>query len=412
MAYNIMRGAHQEFTNEVENAYKFESVFDTSKGSRDNKTIFIAIACYRDEELVSTIKSALLNAKNPDRIHIGVGLIYKAGDAPYWEELKKYPNVKLDVKEGTFANTGLGNQRADANALFDDEDYYLQIDAHMRFDMYWDDLLIHHLESIKDLGEEKPLITGYPRAYAPDTFPDVRGAYPYYNPLSKETYFRQRRGHNNVPCFRVGKYPAYFFKTMGFPRHGDRIFTQFETLALATTVSPAQLFAEGKYVKEVPANRVIRFLEEEQYYAILSYMQGYTAYAPRVTGIMHYYTEAMGQVLLGADDRPHPINDYPDTYNEDSYREENVGGVNVFQELQKRVDTPRSFADYETFAKIDYAERRYTGPVNEIRHNKITQAVNFAAELYTYSINDYIDWMYDPEYEWYDDVQNNEARED
>ena len=408
--YDIMRNADRAVINEVEEVYKYESIFDSRKDARNNKTIFVAIACYRDPELIPTIKSALHNAKNPDRLHFGVALIYKEGDDKWWEELLQYPNVRIDVKEGTFEATGLGRQRSDANSFFNDEDYYLQLDSHMRFDIYWDDLLIHHLESIKDLGEEKPLITGYPRAYAPDDYPSVKGAYPYYNPLSKENYFRQRRGHNNVPCFRIGKHPARFFEQMGFPRHGDRIFTLFETLALATTVSPAQIFAEGKFVKEVPANKDIRFLEEEQYYAILSYMQGYNFYTPRVTGIMHFYSEAEGQVLLAPGDRAHPQDDYPEAYNQDSYKEENLGGVGVFEALQKKTGTTRSFADYETFAKIDYKKRRYTGPVNEIRHNKITEYVNFAAEIYAYSINDYIDWMYDPDYEYYADVQRNEGR--
>jgi hypothetical protein len=409
MGYDVMSNADRAFTNEYENEYKFESIFDSQKEARNNKTIFVAIACYRDPELIPTIKSAINNAKNPDRIYFGVAIIYKQGDEKWWEVLSAYPNVKLDVKEGNFDNTGLGRQRGDANALFKDQDYYLQIDSHMRFDAYWDDLLIHHIESIKALGEEKPLITGYPRAYAPDAYDNVIGAYPYFNPVSKENYFRQRRGHNNVPCFRVGKQPAKFFEQVGFPRHGDRIFTRFETLALATTVSPAQLFAEGQYVKDVPANRSIRFLEEEQYYAILSYMQGYNFYTPRVTGIMHFYSEAEGQqLLLAPGQRPHPQDDYPEAYNHNSYLEENLGGVQVFEDLKKLKGTPRSFADYGKFAKIDYELRRYTGPVNEIRHNKITEYVNFAAEIYTYSTNDYIDWMYDPEYEYYQDVQRNE----
>jgi Glycosyltransferase (GlcNAc) len=408
MGYEAMRNAKLAFVDELEAEYKYDSIFDLNKVDRNNKTIFVAIACYRDPELVPTIESAILNAKNPDRLHFGVALIYKEGDEKWWEPLSKYPNVKLDVKQGTYENTGLGRQRGDANAFFDGEDYYLQIDAHMRFDLYWDDLIIHHLEGIKALGEEKPLITGYPRAYAPDKFPHVRGHYPYYNAVTKENYFRQHRGHNNVPCFRVGMHPANFFKAYGFPRHGDRIMTSFETLALATAVSPAQLFAEGQFVKDVPANRDIRFLEEEQYYAILSYMMGYNAYTPRVTGIMHYYSEAYGQLLIP--DRAHPQDDYPESYDGNSYLPENLGGVKVFTDLQALSNTPRSFADYEKFASIDYAERRYTRPVNEIRHNKITEYVNFASELYTYSVNDYIEWMYKPDYEWYDDVQRNEGK--
>jgi hypothetical protein len=86
MAYGMMRNADRAFTNEMENEYRYESIFDSEKLNRDSKTIFIAIPCYRDSELTKTINSALLNAKNPERLVFGVGLIYKDGDEKYWEE--------------------------------------------------------------------------------------------------------------------------------------------------------------------------------------------------------------------------------------------------------------------------------------------------------------------------------------
>ena len=69
--YDIMRNADRAVINEVEEVYKYESIFDSRKDARNNKTIFVAIACYRDPELIPTIKSALHNAKNPDRLHGG-----------------------------------------------------------------------------------------------------------------------------------------------------------------------------------------------------------------------------------------------------------------------------------------------------------------------------------------------------
>jgi hypothetical protein len=407
MAYNMMRNADRAFTNELENEYRYKSVFDTKSEDRDSKTIFIAIPCYRDEELVATIDSVYLNAKNPERVFVGVGLAYKKEDVDFWTAIqKKYKNVKVLAKEALPQNVGLGNQRADALLSFNNQDFFLQIDAHMRFDMHWDDLLIHHYQNLVALGEPKPLITGYPRAYAPDIFPSVAGAYPYYNPMSKEVYFRQRRGHNNVPCFRVGRGPARFFEEVGFPRHGDRNFTLFETLALACTVSPAQIFTAGSFVDEVPANRDIRFLEEEQYYSILAYMKGYNFYVPRVTGVMHYYTESYTQTLI--ENRNHPIQEFPETFMDREYNNKKKGSLKIFEALQKLKKTPRSFTDYEKFAGVDYENRRLLAPVNKIMHNKITEAVNFASEIYQYSINDYIDWMYDADYDWYEDVQNNE----
>lgn len=408
MGFKMMRDADRAFINELESEYLYKSIFDTKQEDRDNKTIFVAIPCYRDKELVPTIESIYLNAKNPERIFVGVGLAYKKSDGKFWKGItKKYKNVKIVEKEALPENIGLGNQRADANSRFANQDYYLQIDAHMRFDMHWDDLLIHHYQNLVALGEPKPLITGYPRAYAPATYASVRGAYPYYNPMSKEHYFRQRQGHNDVPCFRVGLEPAVFFKEMGFPRHGDRIFTKFETLALANAVSPAQIFTAGSFVKEVPANRDIKFLEEEQYYSILAYMKGYNFYTPRVTGIMHYYTEAYQQVLL--ETRDHPELDFPDKFRTYTYNDSKKGGIKIFTALQTLKGTVRSFSDYEKFAGIDYANRTLVAPVNKILHNKITEAVNFATEIYEYSISDYIDWMYDEDYLWYEDVKRNET---
>lgn len=407
MGYRAMRNAKSSNEDELTHEYMYESLYDTTPASRDSRTIFIAIPCYSDPELIPTIFSALANAKVPERLSFGVGLIHRKDDEEWWKPLLDNPQVHLDIQLATESSVGLGNQRASANSFYNDETYYLQIDSHMRFDMNWDDLLIHHHDNMKALGEEKPLITGYPRGYAPDEFPNVKGAYPYYNPKSKELYFRQRRGHNNVPCFREGRIPSLFIKDYGFPRHGDRNFNLFETLAIAVCVSPAQIFVEGAFVHEVPANPKIRFLEEEQYYAVLAYMQGYTFYVPRVTGIMHYYTEAEGQELLP--DRAHPIQDFPEIFSYDSYLDENYGGRKIFDTLMAMKDTPRSFSDYEAFAGVDYKNRRIVAPVNRMIQNKVTEAVNFFTELYEYSINDYIDWMYDADYEWYEDVKRNEG---
>lgn len=405
MSERVMFGADRAFTNEIENEYLYDSIFDLDKDTRNEKTIFIAIPSYRDEMAIDTIESAILNAKNPDRLRFGVSVIYKKEDDKWWETLSKYKNVKVNAKLSTLKTVGLGRQRQDANSFYNEEDYFLQLDAHMKFDMHWDDLLIHHIEGLKALGAKKPLITGYPRGYAPDGFASVTGYYPYYNPMSKEVYFRQRRGHNSVPVMRIGPYPAQFFKAAGFPRHGDRLFTLFETMALGNSVSPAQIFADGQYIKDVPANTEIRFLEEEQYYSILSWMKGYDFYVPRVTGIMHYYSEADGQVLTR---RHHPAEEFPNEMATVAYELDNSIGDRIFDPIKELKGTERSFEEYEEFAGLDYKTRRLKSPVNKIIHNPITAYINFCSEMYNYSISDYIDWMYQSDYTWRADVERNE----
>jgi hypothetical protein len=393
------------FHNELDNTYKFESFFDVYSEGRDSKTIFIAIPCYRDDDLVETVESAIYNAKNPDRLFFGIGLIYGEDEERYWEKLKKFKNVKISLKPISKDNIGLGKQRTDANSFYNKEDYFLQLDSHMKFDPHWDHLLISHLEGIKALGDPMPLITGYPRPYAPDEFPNVLGMYPFYNKKSKEIYFRGKDGFNSVPSMRPTSYAEPDFKKNGFPRHGDRIMAFSEAIALAPAISPAQIFADGKYIYDVPADPKLRFLEEEQYYSILSYMKGYTFYTPRVTGIMHFYATSQGEVYAH---RPHAMDEFPELFAPDSYWDSGIGGKELIEKLKKTKDAKRSFEDYEKLANISYENKKIFAPVDEIKHNKITSYINFLVEQYIYSTTDYSEWMYNSEYEWREDIVNNE----
>jgi Glycosyltransferase (GlcNAc) len=392
------------YHDELEYAYMFDSEYDLDKESRFSKKIFVSIPCYRDTEIVDTVKSLYGNAKNPDRVFVGIGLIYKESDGEFWKELEEFPNVKIDVKVAAADVVGLGLQRQSSNAFYNKEDYFLQVDAHSRFDMHWDDLLIHQLENLKVLGDPKPVISGYPRPFAPDQVENVPNMYPYLNPLTKELYFRST-AENSVPSFRKGIDPIKFFQRSGFPRHGDRSFYKGETLALCKTISPGQIFADGKYIKDVPANPEIRFLEEEQYYAILTYMKGYNCYTPRITGVLHLYC-SVGDDIIAT--RPHPMDDFPNAFDFQSYDEDMLGGLEVFKKLQAMKNTPRSFKDYEDFSGVNYAKRKLPSPVDGIMQNKITAAVNFISELDLYADTDYTQWMYNPSYEFYHDVKRNE----
>jgi hypothetical protein len=392
-------------SNELDNVYKYESFFDVYRDGRDSKTIFVAIPCYRDDDLVETIESAIYNAKNPDRLFFGIGLVFGEDEKPYWEKLKKFKNIQISLKPINKENVGLGKQRADANSFYNKEDYFLQIDAHMKFDPHWDDLLINHLEGLKALGDDMPLITGYPIAYAPDEFPFVNEMYPFYNKKSKEIYFRGKEGFNRVPCMRPVSHAEPDFNKNGFPRHGDREMAFAETIALASAISPAQIFADGKYIYDVPADPKLRFLEEEQYYSILSYMKGYTFYTPRITGIMHFYSQSAGQNLAH---RPHPETEFPELFAAESYWDSGLGGKELIEKLKKTKNAKRSFEDYEKLANISYKDKKIFAPVDEIKHNKITSYINFLTELYVYSTTDYDKWMYQPGYPWLENVLENE----
>ena len=258
------------------------------------------------------------------------------------------------------------------------------------------------------MGEKKPIITGYPRGWALSSLPQAIGYYAFFNQVSKEHYFKHRQGNNNVPSYRTYYQHQKEFKSFGFPRHGDRRMGYGESIAFSYGLSAAQIFADGKFVKEVPINTSIRFLEEEQYISILAYMQGYNFYVPRVTPLMHQYTEDDSQNIIAV--RPNPMDDFPDTFIFDSYLKEDNFAGDVFNVLKDMKKTPRSFKDYEKAVGIDYEKRRLPKSTDKVHHSEITAYVNYLTELYDYSLTDGINWMYDPNYEWVQDVQKNESQ--
>ena len=122
----------------LSNTYVYETTYKLDN-DYDSRTIYVAMPSYRDPELLDTIESIFLNAKNPDRIFIGASILYnKTLDDKWWKPLEKYPNVKIKIEEATEENTGIGKQRSTAASFYNEETYYFQTDCHMRFDPNWD----------------------------------------------------------------------------------------------------------------------------------------------------------------------------------------------------------------------------------------------------------------------------------
>jgi len=126
------------------------------------ETIFIKIPSLDDEELVPTLFNAINSAKYPERIHIGVSLMY-AEEKTKNDFIKAITlleqsgaKIKYNVKKFKEGLLGVGRQRHIVNNMYDGQDYVLQIDAHTWFCDDWDEILIA-LHS----GEKKHILTAY-----------------------------------------------------------------------------------------------------------------------------------------------------------------------------------------------------------------------------------------------------------
>lgn len=110
--------------------------------------IFVIIPSYQDPFLYTTLKEAVSNAKNPDRVIFSIGLQYAEGTLPDLSEFSNdnFKYIHYDVE----TRPGVNIIRHDLSRQYTDEDYCLLIDSHMHFETDWDEKLIQHYSELQD----------------------------------------------------------------------------------------------------------------------------------------------------------------------------------------------------------------------------------------------------------------------
>ena len=166
--------------------------------------IFVIIPCYRDSELLETLKDLYNKAKRPDNIFCGIflqkDLKEHEDDNLFSEELPRKNQLRIlevDYREPTSVCFAIGS----ANTLYKNERFVLKIDSHMRFKKNFDSIFVKKLKNIqKNKNIDKVAITVKPAAYE---------LYPEKTNFSDRAY---RLGFVNVPDYeiiRMGKYCGY-----------------------------------------------------------------------------------------------------------------------------------------------------------------------------------------------------------
>ncbi len=121
--------------------------------------IFVSIASYRDSELPKTVDNIILNAKHPELLRI---VVYEQNDPSDPSIFGIYPEDQVLVLRDHFSLAkGPSVARAIIQKKYNHEEYYLQIDSHMRTIKNWDSVLKH----ILDLVPEPAVLTQYPPEY-------------------------------------------------------------------------------------------------------------------------------------------------------------------------------------------------------------------------------------------------------
>lgn len=137
------------------------------------QTIYVSIPSLDDMELPKTVASALESAEFLDRVILGVSIT--SDNKKLYSQIKKikklYPNnIRLKYTKISKSNEasliGVGRGRLRAASMYDQEDFFLQVDSHTMFSDSWDSVLISLLSEAQLVTKnEKTILTAYAAKY-------------------------------------------------------------------------------------------------------------------------------------------------------------------------------------------------------------------------------------------------------
>ena len=308
------------------------------------KSIFIQIPCYRDIELNKTIQSAINNASGDYLLHFGVHNCYLT-EQEAEIEYPKQELVKLSAIHSIAPkNMGAQKSRYLANTFFDNEDFYLQIDAHMRFAPNWDIKLVDELNYFLDNGIENPLLTGILANYMYETS----------NGITREIY-TDTQSIPPIGYYFLDKdemFKKYLLPNQQIFSHKNRYCT------FSASVSAAFVFANGKFGLIEP-HPELNFWNEEPITAMRAFTHGFDIVSSR----LHVLWHLPSLNSKGFNIRNRAYSDFPVIW------ADHVDGEskNLFKNIitsnkigRFELGSARSLEDWSTFSGLNYE----TGEIN------------------------------------------------
>ena len=276
-------------------------------------SIFIQIPSYRDWELPKTVSDAIKKASGQHELHFGIhncllfsGEIVKPESTVEWAQVSYQESIAPN-------NIGLQMARYIANEFYDGEDYYLQIDSHMRFVKDWDLKAIKIINDYISDGIKSPLITMYPPSYSYaedgvaeilDNFNNLTRILFTENPKQfKDTLIPTQTAHR-IPdgCVYTASTSGGFIFTLGSfanikpnqkiafwgeePLIAARAFTHGFDLVIPTEYLAYHLYASNQSFEKIRRNHVWRdFYKEWQPLVALSNIEYKTIFTENRVGL-------------------------------------------------------------------------------------------------------------------------------
>lgn len=265
-----------------------------------SKTIFVSIPTMEDYDYVSTIKSLFQSAKYPNRVHVGSPIYLSDLDQLTDPDYKKFWELDFDLpkenyKSGFFKHSdffGVGRGRLNALQYYDNEDYFFQVDSHMRFKQNWDEDIINEFEDCKEYFGEYVLLGQYAPGFDVEVGEDGSEIFTTEN---ESKYAFWLYDDKRSPHFPVGwdhtTYPDQV-------RHHDHAWIDNKWLP-AIKICAHNMFTDGPnwvYQYRTCLNEDLIFWGEELYQSALAYMRGYQFCHSANSYVYHRYAGSITYV--------------------------------------------------------------------------------------------------------------------
>ncbi len=290
-------------------------------------SIFVSIAAYRDPELAPTLRDCIARARDPDALRFGICWQH-AEDEPAPAEFAD-PRVRV-IDVPWHASRGACWARAAVMTLWNNEEFYLQIDSHHRFVTDWDARLLAHAARS---GVARPVLSSYGAPFDPGAGPPADG-----EPMQMDFH-----------CFTADGIPLFRPRVIADWAGRDRPLR-------ARFVSGHFLFAPGSFVRDVPYDPELYFHGEEITLSIRAFTHGYALLHPPEHILWHEYTRQ--HRVKHWDDHVRAQGIQREWHECDAASREKVrrflagGDVGAFG-----CGTARSFDDYEAYAGLSFRHK-------------------------------------------------------
>jgi hypothetical protein len=228
------------------------------------KSIFVSIASYRDPQINDTIKSLIDNKSGQYQIRLGICL---QDEDEFYENFiyKNHSNIKVKFFNYKKSNGVSWARYIIQTELFDNEDYYLQIDSHSRFCKNWDSILVEELNKCEN---EKSLLSTYPNSF------DI-------NDIDKTYLTNKSVAHLKISQILLNK--KIITVSAGI--------VDGETPIKGFWIAAGFIFAHKNWVNEIQYDPDFYFSGEEDYLSVKTYIEGFDIYIPTQNVIWHDYTD-------------------------------------------------------------------------------------------------------------------------